>query len=180
MVRLLGGAGTISRLSHTGEHAVTIDPEIPDGSRGERAAKTALTRLMSLLPAIIVSFAISLAFVVDGKVVFGGDYRSISLAVNHVQPFGPLDVVWTVLLAAAVTVVVANLPRFYRWLARLNLRAHVPAEGSFLRSHSSRSASATTPSSPPSCSCTPCTCSMSSPVTARCSEASGAWRRSSP
>ncbi len=108
---------------------MTVEREDSVGSGGERVGVTVRARLSSLLPAAVVSLALAAAIVAGGKVVIGGDYRTASLATNHVLSFGLLDAVWVVLLAAALTTAVANTPRVYLWLARLGPASRIPVDG---------------------------------------------------
>jgi hypothetical protein len=85
-------------------------------------------RVGSILPALVFSGALSLAFVCGAKIVSNGSLRKVGFTATHLEPLHAVDALWFVLLTALFTAIVMQVPRLYLWLHREGLRSHVPAD----------------------------------------------------
>lgn len=90
--------------------------------------RTPHSRIVSVLPALVFSIALSVALVCGGKIVFRGNLRTVGFSVTHIEPFRSLDVLWVILLTALLTAAVVRVPRLYVWLQQRGLKSHVPAD----------------------------------------------------
>ena len=99
----------------------------PKDSPAARTTRSA-DRLHRVVPAAIFSTALASAIVAGGKVVYSGD-ATAPLSVNRLTDFRLVDILLALLLAAAITAVVAQTPRLIAWFDGLDLSTHVPSNG---------------------------------------------------